>query len=548
MKLTLPPRAAWLLLPLFFAACSHYATVKETRLSYEAETPAGEMIAGTLKKRRASAQEKLGGYMDAAAEAAKVLRSRPEDKMARADYNFALSRIMEVVNEAGLNPAREVISCEGAGGGWEFTLEQPDKPVHQDLSCYRIIPADRYEFKGRLVKDRTVKEGLGAPLVVTSRGFDPVLIDPFAQGRSIYYGMTAVAEFKGRECRMRLLDPLNQETVTVDGKTHALAADFTAPIGLALAELKPRKAEIQRFLKPKQFEESTRLARLQPYDAKKIPILCIHGLGDSQATWAPMIETLRGDATIRQNYQIWFYSYPTGYPYPLMAAVLRDKLDEIGRYYPGHKPIVVIGHSMGGMIARTLITDTGRKIWDAYFDQGPDELPMSETARELLRKSLIFRPRSDVSRVIFASASLGGADMATGFVGRLGRRIIGSPTDLADMGKELAMLAKPHESGTAIKRAPNSIDVLDPENRFVRTINEIPPVRSVPYHSIIGDRGKGGNRDRTEPISTDGIVPYWSSHIDGAASELIVPSGHWSNQHPAAIAEVRRILLEHAGR
>jgi hypothetical protein len=66
----------------------------------------------------------------------------------------------------------------------------------------------------------------------------------------------------------------------------------------------------------------------------------------------------------------------------------------------------------------------------------------------------------------------------------------------------------------------------------------------VPYHSIIGDRGKGGNRDRTPPISTDGIVPYWSSHIDGAASELIVPSDHWSNQHPMAIAEVRRILVE----
>ena len=114
-----------------------------------------------------------------------------------------------------------------------------------------------------------------------------------------------------------------------------MAADFTAPIGLALAELKPRKTEIQRLFKPEEFAASTRLARLQPYDPKKIPILCIHGLGDSQATWAPMIEALRGDATIRQNYQIWFFSYPTGYPYPLMAAVLRKKLDAINAYYPG---------------------------------------------------------------------------------------------------------------------------------------------------------------------------------------------------------------------
>ncbi len=50
-----------------------------------------------------------------------------------------------------------------------------------------------------------------------------------------------------------------------------------------------------------------------------------------------MIEALRGDATIRQNYQIWFFSYPTGYPYPLMAAVLRKKMDAINAYYPDHK-------------------------------------------------------------------------------------------------------------------------------------------------------------------------------------------------------------------
>ena len=116
-----------------------------------------------------------------------------------------------------------------------------------------------------------------------------------------------------------------------------MAADFTAPLALALAELKPRQAEIQRLVRPEDFASSTRLARLQPYDPRKIPILCIHGLGDSQATWAPLIQTLRTDPTIRKNYQVWFFSYPTGYPYPLMAAVLRKKLDAINAYYPGHR-------------------------------------------------------------------------------------------------------------------------------------------------------------------------------------------------------------------
>ncbi len=47
---------------------------------------------------------------------------------------------------------------------------------------------------------------------------------------------------------------------------------------------------------------------------------------------------------------------------------------------------------------------------------------------------------------------------------------------------------------------------------------------------------------------SDGIVPYWSSHMDGAESELVVPSSHSAHQNPQAIAEVKRILKLHHGR
>ncbi|MEZ0388208.1 MAG: esterase/lipase family protein, partial [Verrucomicrobium sp.] len=292
------------------------------------------------------------------------------------------------------------------------------------------------------------------------------------------------------------------------------------------------------------------LARLQPYDPKKIPIMCIHGLGDSQATWAPMIETLRGDPEIRKNYQFWFFTFPTGYPYPLMAEELRKDMNAMNAAYPGHKDFVVIGHSTGGMIARELITDSGMKIWNAYFDVPPRKMPLSKDARKVLEGSLIFKPRHDVSRVIFASASLRGSEVAVGWIGKLGRKLIGNSVTLGDMDDTMkaVSLAKPAATGEPILAMPNSIDALDPENRFLLTINNIKPTPGIPYHSIIGDRGKGGNLDKTKPMSTDGLVPYWSSHIDGAKSELVIPSGHWTNQDPTAIAEVRRILMEHIGK
>jgi hypothetical protein len=61
-----------------------------------------------------------------------------------------------------------------------------------------------------------------------------------------------------------------------------------------------------------------------------------------------------------------------------------------------------------------------------------------------------------------------------------------------------------------------------------------------PCHSIIGDRGRGDT-----PNSSDGVVPYWSSHLAGAQSELIVPGPHGSLALPQTIADLKRILRLH---
>jgi hypothetical protein len=53
-------------------------------------------------------------------------------------------------------------------------------------------------------------------------------------------------------------------------------------------------------------------------------------------------------------------------------------------------------------------------------------------------------------------------------------------------------------------------------------------------------------RDPPKPDGTDGLVPYSSSHLEGVASELLVHGLHICVAHPAVIAEVRRILMEHA--
>ena len=75
---------------------------------------------------------------------------------------------------------------------------------------------------------------------------------------------------------------------------------------------------------------------------------------------------------------------------------------------------------------------------------------------------------------------------------------------------------------------------------FNKALDTIPLPGRITFHSIIGDRGKGNT-----PASSDGVVPYWSSHITPVASELIVPSHHSVQDNPMAATELKRILKLH---
>jgi hypothetical protein len=92
----------------------------------------------------------------------------------------------------------------------------------------------------------------------------------------------------------------------------------------------------------------------------------------------------------------------------------------------------------------------------------------------------------------------------------------------------------------ALMEDPTSIKGLSPQNPMIQALAGIAIDRGVPFHSIIGDRGLGdGER------GSDGVVPYKSAHLEGAESELIVPSDHAATAHPLTVLEVKRILKLH---
>ena len=537
------------------SGCAQYAKVSERPPMFQpvhaavgALATTEQDIVGALTHGGHAPLEALGKYLDAADVARERLRQSPGDAQAREDYNFAVARIFTTIHRGKLDPWTQPLRVPSKTGDYLLTY-QPD-PLKRKVAnpeLYEFTPADEFAVKGTYVTERTVKAGLGAPLVVVGKDVRQDALQQFAPPRT-YYGVTAVLRFTGRRAVIELADPLSKETVALDGRSYPLAGDFTVPLAMMLARENPLPLELGRLFQPEKYAETAHIVRLQPYDPNKTVVLVVHGLMDSPATWTPMLNSLRGDAEIREHYQFWYYSYPSGYPYPYSAAILRHELDAIEKRFPLHRKMVVIGHSMGGMITRLLVTDSGDKLWLAFFRRLPPETRISVAAKAKLEDSLIFRHRPEIGRVIFISTPHRGSNLAINWIGRIGSSLIRVPVLLFKVGNEIRKALVADSAAMRLDRIPNSIDTLAPNNRFVLAINTIPITPGIPYDSIIGDRGKGGNKDHTPPVSSDGVVPYWSSHLDGAQSELIVPSDHSGHQNPQAIAEVRRILELHAGR
>ena len=506
---------------------------------FQAASGTNRAIAQTIDRAQGLARTQplvaLEAYAKAARDSLRELKRNPSDTEARRCYNFAVAGIFSVIRAAKLDPWTQPLSI---GANNELTLtgrKDPAKP-EQNPSLYDLIPTDELRYHGAYVKEDVTKDGIGAPLVAVRR-LTPEHAAALFTAPAIYYGVTGLVEFEGSRCVLSIRDPLASETAQVEGRTYPLAANFTASLAMVLAQEKPQKLGLVRLLVPEKYAATARVARMEPYNPNKSVVLFVHGLMDTPATWVPMLNDLRADKDIRANYQFWFYSYPSGYPYPYSALILRQELDAIEKKFPLGRKMVVVGHSMGGCISRTLITDTGNKIWLEAFGTLPEQTEMAAESKDLLKQAIILKHRPEIGRVIFMSAPLRGSDMASNWLGRIGSMLVRTPSRLLTVGQTIRENMKPDPAALQLKRFPNSVDTLAPNNRFVVAINKIPITPGIPYHTIVGDRGKGDT-----PNSSDSVVAYWSSHLDGAASERIVPSNHSSPLNPQAIAEVHRIL------
>lgn len=490
--------------------------------------------------------------LEASLPAQSVYRRAIEYALITADRQAKVKKVswIEVLAQSG-------IGVTGRSGAYEAT------------AWHEILPARRFVVKG--FHQHIERGGIGAPVVLhldrsaeqkrlTITGGD-ILTDPSRKHfPAQLYRTSSVVIRPGRgpdepPAVLELHGPVREPDMKWSPDPAAgapempLAHDMTIGLARQIHEGNYNLLGPLATLYPSEFDGRTGIFMVDPYQPGKIPVIFVHGLMSSPGGWANAMNELRGDPELRKRYQFWMFFYSTGNPILDSAARLRESLlairsefDPEGRD-PALDDMVLIGHSMGGILSRLMISRSGDTLWYAATDAPPDKIDLEPKAKQLLMDSMFFEPVPSVARAVFIATPHHGSPMGDELIGRLASRMIRVPQDVLDIRAAVARLngAESISWEYRNRRFATSVAQLGVENPVLHSITQLPIKETVPYHSIIGYNGKAPPL----PEGGDGVVPYRSAHIDGALSELIVPSDHSAQETEAAIAEMRRILTIH---
>jgi pimeloyl-ACP methyl ester carboxylesterase len=509
----------------FFAGC---ATAPQT-----ARGPEYAPTASVMRDARSPSvpvEKRAADYLQAAAMTAPLLGTSAQETPARDTYNAACGELAVLLrNGQGGQLWNHALTLAGNSSTYHLRLEPAASAVWAPNYFTTFESPD--QIKEKLIRKENIQEGVGGALVGVRIVNPP---EKFAPPRGIAAAVTATLDFHGNDATLALRRPAKQPIASVEGKVRPLEANFSAPVSYYEPPANLLLVGVMGALRSAHYEKKTGLYFLQPYDPDRIPVVFVHGLISTPFDWVQTINGLQADPEIRKHYQFWVFAYPTGNPVLYSALRLREELAKVDKLYPNHKGYVLVGHSMGGLLSQAQVTSVTRADWEKTL--GPVGMQLFATLKpaDLVTRATTFKTNPRIKRVVFICTPHLGSKMASAGIGELAIKLISLPVDLVTTLKSEIPEATLRKINNG--RLPNSVSNLAPNAPYLKVLNE--QSIQAPYHSIIGNRGKPG------PLaeSSDGVVPYWSSHLDGAKSECIVPGPHGSCELPQTIAELDRIL------
>lgn len=484
-------------------------------------------------------------------------------------YNQALTQL--VSGHSLRNPSTNLSPTIKIGKS-TYTIDIQAYQRLQNMKLEKFISSYNMNFSGLRAINR--RDGFGSDFVAvfpstdSSSQVNKYILNPLTHDypkginpnihKARYLAATIIAQPKKSNAtiedvltnpnfEIKVYDPYSIEKVEIAGKPYSLAANFSAPYGLWLAENNLGAAAYLTLIDRDQHLAMPHLYMLEPYNPNKKIIVLVHGLASSPEAWIAVTNDIMGDAILREHYQVWQIFYSTNMPILesrfQIYALLKQAFGSLNPKDAAAQDAVLIGHSMGGIISRLLVSD-------ADISKQALEL-MNNRQQTRLRKHAVIgerlkmKPIENFDRAIFLAAPHRGTDYADRWFTLAARKIIKIPatflTTLADTLTSYDVDLKDFVKTLTNDVIQNGPSDLSKKSKFMELTASIPPEKGLVFHSIMGNITKSDDPN----VITDGIVPYKSAHLDGAVSEKIFTGGHSIQETPEAVLELRRILRQH---
>ncbi len=388
-------------------------------------------------------------------------------------------------------------------------------------------------------------DGLGVPVVVARECGSR---DPFVHSDTPFAATVLLeSDEPAGPGRLVFYNPLRHATACVNRRAAPLARDPSAPFAYA-HQGEDDRLWLENFIRPGASGASDGLFMLEPYQPGKIPVVFVHGLLSEPSTWSDLANELRNRPGFDQRYQWWAFQYASGEPFLASAEVLRSQLQAVRQKHdplgqdPALSQMVLVGHSMGGLIAKLQVTHSGDQLWRSVATAPLDSVRTTPQTRDNLRRSFFFSPTDSVSRVVFIGAPHAGSSWARRPVGLLGSALVEESPETVEVHTQLVRDNPGLFRDELQSRLPTSVDLLKPESELLAATARLCFSPRVRLHSVIGNDQSAWS---LEP--TDGVVNVSSSSLAGVHSELVVDAPHNGlHRNPETVEEIARILGEHA--
>ncbi|HQR06163.1 MAG TPA: hypothetical protein PLN21_05030 [Gemmatales bacterium] len=491
----------------------------------------------------------------------------PRFRLACELYNRSLEKcVRNLQKHAGLDSRKEIKLQTYDGGVFNVNVTHHGFAWKQE-EFGPLLFCNDYDVTG--LDNHYQGYGLGVPMIGSRISADNRPGDTSSNAgnyfKAVHFPVTAILRFDGgitdlaqsRSSTLELHNPLSFQAINVAGYAMPMQTDLTTPLAYALEKTDLASLSYTGFFRADEVQRQAGIYMFEPYQKGKIPVLMVHGLLSSPLTWAPLFNDLQADPTLRDKYQFWFYLYPTGNPYMGTAVDLRRSLqklrDEVDyeRKDAALDRMVVVGHSMGGLIGKLLTIPGGDDFWNSASTTPLTQLKLNEKTRSDLEQAFYFKPVNEVERVIFMATPHRGSKLSPTFLGRLGKKLVRLPDKMNEALNDV-ITNNPNVWKLPVSSPPTSVDLLDPASPELMVLSHRTRPNQVHYHSVVGVLTSTNVLQQMRDVLNwddapgDGVVRYDSAHISDAESEIKVNADHMKvHHHPKAVQEVRRILYEH---